>query len=369
MRESATRLVERHLRESEPVAFSNAVRLKAREWIGVILFGMAVVVFAPSLWERVETFDPGPDFRIPDDLKTDYWLYDRWTHLAGARADVLVLGDSVPWGLYVPSEETLSHYLNVEFGGTRCANLGVNGMHPVALVGLLEHYAGGVTGKKVLLQCNPLWLTSVEQDLQDEELPREIFHSQLIPQFSPGIPRYRAEKVEVTTRLGIVIGRQVPFLSGGQHLQLAYFNQKSIPAWTLDHPKDDPIGQLTGGLKMPKDELPLRRELTAANFKWLDPDHSLQWHSFQTAVAILQQRGNHVFVLLGPFNEHILTAASRERYQEVKQTMENWLMDKNVPHLAPAVLQRELYGDASHPLAAGYRMLARELRALRFFDE
>jgi hypothetical protein len=330
---------------------------------------MAIVLFAPPLWERGENFDPGPDFRMPDDLKTDYWLFDRWTRVAGTRADLLVLGDSVVWGLYVPPEETLSHHLNAASGTTRCANLGVNGMHPVALAGLLEYYASGVTGKKVLLQCNPLWVTSVEQDLQDKDRPREIYHPQLIPQFFPSIPRYGAEEADVTTRLGIVIGRQVPFLSWGQHLQLAYFEKKSIPAWTLEHPDENPIGPLTQGLKLPESEPPLRLELVPVNFKWVDLETSLQWRSFQQAVEVLQQRGNRVFVLLGPFNEHMLTAASRERYQGVKQTIENWLKDKNLPYLAPAVLPRELYGDASHPLAVGYRRLAGQLWDEAFFKE
>jgi hypothetical protein len=351
------------------VAFSNAIRLKMRECIGMALFGLAIVVAAPFLWERADNFDPGPDFRIPDHLKTDYWLYDRWTRLAGSRADVLVLGDSVAWGLYVAPDETLSHYLSAETGALRCVNLGVNGMHPVALAGLLEHYASGVAGKKVLLQCNPLWLTSAEQDLQEKDMPREIFHAQLIPQFSPRIPRYQAEEVEVTTRLGIVIGRQVPFLSWGQHLQLAYFDQKSIPAWSLEHPHEDPVGQLTRGLTLPESERPTPRELGQANFPWLAAEYSLQWQSFQRAVAILQQRRNHVFVLLGPFNEHMLTAASRERYHGVKKTMTNWFEANNVPYLAPDVLPRELYGDASHPVAAGYRLLARALGEQRFFAD
>ena len=76
----------------------------------------------------------------------------------------------------------------------------------------------------------------------------------------------------------------------------------------------------------------------------------------------LQRRGNRVFVLVGPFNEHMLTPASRERYQKVKVTITAWAQgQRKVAYLAPEVLPTELYGDASHPLAEGHALLARQL--------
>jgi hypothetical protein len=68
-----------------------------------------------------------------------------------------------------------------------------------------------------------------------------------------------------------------------------------------------------------------------------------------------------VFVLVGPYNEHMLTEASRSRYQDVKGTIERWLQAQQLPYLAPPVLPSAEYGDSSHPLAAGYRRLARQL--------
>jgi hypothetical protein len=84
-------------------------------------------------------------------------------------------------------------------------------------------------------------------------------------------------------------------------------------------------------------------------------------------VELLRQRGNRVFVLVGPFNEHLLTPDSRERYQKVKAVIAAWLEEKQVPHAVPSPLPSEQYGDASHPLAGGYKQLARQLAKESFF--
>jgi len=68
-----------------------------------------------------------------------------------------------------------------------------------------------------------------------------------------------------------------------------------------------------------------------------------------------------VFVLVGPFNEHMLTEESLENYLPVKETIAAWLKENQVPHLMPDALPSEQYADASHPLATGYEALARQL--------
>src|SRR5438105_99074 len=97
------------------------------------------------------------------------------------------------------------------------------------------------------------------------------------------------------------------------------------------------------------------------DYRWLDLDGSLQWQSFQRSVEILRRRGNQVFVLVGPFNEHLLSAKSVPEYQKVKKQIEAWLKQENLPYLAPPALPSDLYADASHPLAAGYARLAQEV--------
>ena len=123
------------------IAFSNGIRLTGREWLGLGLFAVVLLVFAPSLWHRTETFALEPDYRIPHDLSNDYWLYERYAGLAADHYDTLLIGDSVIWGEYVTRQETLSHYLNELAGQERYANLGLDGAHPLALGGLVEFYA------------------------------------------------------------------------------------------------------------------------------------------------------------------------------------------------------------------------------------
>jgi hypothetical protein len=78
-------------------------------------------------------------------------------------------------------------------------------------------------------------------------------------------------------------------------------------------------------------------------------------------VETLQARGNHVFVVVGPFNEHLLTPASLRRYEQIKATVARWLRERQIAHAVPPPLPSALYGDASHPLAEGYAQLARQL--------
>jgi hypothetical protein len=343
--------------------FSNAVRLNGWEWLGVGMFALAMIVFTPSLWERIEHFDPDPDYRMPynwdrDSPSSDYWHYNRYTQIAAARDDTVLIGDSVFWGHYVAPQQTLSHYLNNLASEPRFANLGLHGIHPVALAGLLEYYAVGVTDRNVLLHWNPLWHTSPRTELQDEEY-RSFNHPRLVPQFLPDILCYK--EVEVSTKLGVLVERRVPFLSWNSHLQQAYFDQNDIPSWTLEHPYDDPLKPLLQGLPPPDNRLPARREIQRTDYPWGDPDASLQWRFFRKSVGILQQRGNRVFVLVGPFNEHMLTRDSLQRYRRVHATVVEWLKAQGVAYAAPPPPPPEEYADASHPLAPGYQRLARQL--------
>src|SRR5262249_7439422 len=133
-------------------------------------------------------------------------------------------------------------------------------------------------------------------------------------------------------------------------------------------PYDNPLKEIEHGL--PPSDNTLRHEpiswiargIKKQDFDWVELDTSIQWHFLRRAVEILQQRGNRVFVLLGPFNEHMLTVKGLRGYAKVKSEMEIWFRTGGIAYAVPSPLPTELYADASHPLSAGYALLARELR-------
>lgn len=353
------------------VSFSNSIRLTGREWLGVGVFALLLVLFAPALWKQVEKFDLEPDYRMPHDLSQDYWLYERYARQAAAQYDTVLLGDSVIWGEYVTRQQTLSHYLNERARSERFVNLGLDGAHPLALLGLVEHYAGNISGKNVVLLCNPLWLSSPRADLQDDKL-ENFNHPRLIPQFSPHIPCYKAE---VSPRIGVLVEERVPFNSWTNHLQQAYYDRMDIPSWTLEHPYENPLQQLRQAL--PPSDNALRHTpqpwyksgISKQDYPWVELDGSLQWQGFQELIEILQKRGNRLLVVVGPFNENLLTGESLRRYEHLKSMIATWMQMHGLPYVMPAALPSELYGDASHPLAAGYEMLAGQLWEQEFFQK
>jgi hypothetical protein len=342
--------------EPSALAFSNGVRLSGRQWLGIGFLTIALVTGAPALWRQAERFEPGPDYRIPYELGNDYWLYARYSRLAAERYDTLVVGDSVVWGEYVRRGQTLCHYLNELAGGERFANLGLDGTYPAALAGLIEHYVDGVRDKNVILHCNLLWMSSPREDLQVYRPDQPVNHPRLLAQFWPQIPRYQEI---VANRIGIVIEQHVPFCSWTNHLQQAYFDQKDVPSWTLEHPYDVPAFH---GLPPTVRYEPIswtRRGIEKKDYDWVEPETSLQWRFFRHAAEVLKRRGNHVTIVVGPFNEHMLTAEGLRGYQRMHTHVVAWLEKQGLRHLEPAVLPSEEYADASHPLATGYARLAR----------
>jgi hypothetical protein len=359
---------------------ANAVRLSGRQWLiaGVILW--AVATLTPWLWKKVERFNLTPDYRLPYALSKDYWLYQRRLERIADPAAVVVLGDSVVWGEYVLPDGTLSHFLDCETDRPgRFVNGGVNGLFPLALEGLVDYFGGPLRHRKIILQCNLLWLTSPKADLSTTK--EEPFnHSLLVPQFFPKIPCYRADANE---RLSAVVEREIPFVAWVNHLQCAYYDQHSILSWTLaDDGRDPPhypncyrfpLAQITFRVPSAPANDPLRgpkspRHKTwfaggnhPTGFDWVPLDASLQWRAFQRLVHLLRQRGNDVLVVLGPFNEHMIAPDNRSAYRQIRDGVAAWLDQNNLPHIIPETLPSELYADASHPLTEGYALLAKRI--------
>lgn len=94
---------------------------------------------------------------------------------------------------------------------------------------------------------------------------------------------------------------------------------------------------------------------------WVRLDTSLQWQFFRRSVDLLRKRGNAVFVLVGPFNEHMLNDADAAAYGEIKTQVAAWLTKNKVPYSMLPALPPEHYVDASHPIGEGYALWAREI--------
>ncbi len=342
---------------------SNCVRLSPREWLIIGIFVSALFYSMPMLWERIERFEPAPDYRLPYELSSDYWLYDRYCRWACSRYETLVIGDSVVWGHFVSRDNTLSYHLNKNAGRNQFANLGVDGIHPAALAGLLKYYGRDIKGTKVVLHFNPLWMSSKKHDLQiDKEF--HFNHPKLVPQFTPDIPCY---KDSYSKRMSAVVERYVTFLSWTSHLKITYFESMDLSAWTLEHPYENPLKAVT--LKLPASENDAQSERISwkekgtprQDFQWVELGTSLQWSFFQRSIEMLKEKDNTVFVLVGPFNEHMLKGKSINTYRRMKSEIETWLQQNNVSYYMPPALPGELYRDASHPLSEGYAMLAKQL--------
>jgi hypothetical protein len=356
--------------------FVNGMRLCARHWLAVAAIVAIVLLVTPWLWKKIEHFDTGPDYRIPYSLSKDYWLYERGLQRI-TSTNITVLGDSVIWGEYVRPGGTLSHFLNEQFGQPgKFVNGGVNGMFPLALEGLIRCYGEPLRHRKVILHCNMLWMSSPKVDLRTEKEER-FNHADLVPQFFPRIPSYKAD---LSHRLTAIVERHFTFSEWANHLQVAYFGQKNILTWTLEEDANNPT-HLPNGYKNPLAQITLTVPSEpsvdpergpnsprhkpwsttgqgSTRFEWVELDQSLQWAAFRRLVELLQSRGNSVLVVVGPFNENLLAAENRPAFWRLRDGITEWLAKNHIAYVVPEILPSALYADASHPLTDGYELLA-----------
>lgn len=375
----------------------NAMRLSGRQWLATLAVVAVILALTPWLWTRLERFPTGPDYRIPYELSKDYWLYGRRIreHASSSTKTnkaVYVIGDSVVWGEYVLPDGTLSHFLNRQPTDSKhleFVNAGVNGMFPLAMEGLVRHYAPLPRPGRMVLHANLLWMTSPKADLSTDK--EETFnHARLVPQFSPWLACYRADGNE---RISATIQHRIPFLSWVDHLQTAYFDQKSVLGWTLaddgssDPPRypnswKNPLARIRfevpsaaaldpqRGPQSPRHKPWSASGAKPSRFEWVALEKSAQWKAFQRTVSVLRlDRGEDVLVVLGPFNEHMISDESRPAYRALRDGVEAWLTEQKIPHVVPEILPSELYADASHPLTEGYRLMAERLYRDSAFEE
>jgi hypothetical protein len=349
---------------------SNAIRLSVWQWILVAIIMTVIAITLPPIWRSLKAFSPPIDYRIPYDFSEDYWLFKQYCRSVCNQDKTLVIGDSVVWGHYVDRDKTLSHYLNQvgkdQFDNSvkdRFINLGLDGSHPMALLGLVKHYGKPIKDEKIILHMNLLWLSSQEADLQTEkEFP--FNHPRLVPQFKPHIPCYAKS---ASGRIGVIIERSIPLLQLVRHMQVAHFDNTNLPLWTVENPYSNPLGQIS--IRSPRLEketdVDSRAKTTGNQIKqslpWVEFETSLQWWAFERLIELLEARGNEVFVIVGPLNEHVLSPDSVLIYRELLKKAEHRLEEVKISFSLLPLLPSHLYADTSHPLPQGYALLAEHI--------
>ncbi len=151
-----------------------------------------------------------------------------------------------------------------------------------------------------------------------------------------------------------------------RHIRIRYLGNQDIFRWMYDNPyawpstgpREEPA--LAPGVRpVPWQQGGLR----AGPMNFVEPDESFQWASFLDALELLAQRGNDILVVMLPFNEHMLTEPGLSRYRAFQDTAVETLQGMGLAVVTLDVLESDLYGDASHPLAEGYENMAEELLA------
>ena len=95
------------------------------------------------------------------------------------------------------------------------------------------------------------------------------------------------------------------------------------------------------------------------DWPWVSAAKSRQYAAFRRVIALLQKRGNRVTVVLGTVNPHMQTPGSLERYHKLREEVKAELKNSGVGFIDLPELESGEYADASHPLAVGYRKLAK----------
>ncbi|HOW86365.1 MAG TPA: hypothetical protein P5119_10905 [Candidatus Aminicenantes bacterium] len=348
---------------------SNNVILTWKEWILTAVLFLAVSFTLYFGWSRWEKIPVERDYRSScwEERMSDYWAYAQWCRVARAGYPVLLIGDSVVWGQEVPNNETISHAINAELGRDEVANLGIDGLTNAAMTGLFRHYGRSLRGTRIILEFNPLWMSSPSRDLRGRGKARwEFHHPRLVPQLDPRISYYRG----LDERIGYLFDHYLKLPPFVRHLMVNNFENKSVSAWLLEHPYRLPLGAISFAAA------PMMREKQGLGTAWssrkgagpvdapfVPAGESLQWEFYLKALRRLKKNGNSVFVLLGPFNSHRLTAPSRERFLAMMSEVKAKLDELGYPYFDATedLLPSEAFADQCHVLKDGHERLARAL--------
>lgn len=354
--------------KSSSISVSNGMILTVREWVATIVLVTTVTATVYYGWRSWEHFAPGPDHRETcwAELQSDYWAYMRWCKTARATNDILLLGDSVIWGQEVRNDETISHYLNVYLGKPMVANLGNDGLFMAGIRGIVKYYGDFLGDTNVIVEFNPLWMTSPTRDLHGPK-KSQYHHPRLIPQFDSRINYYH----DLNTRIGYQIEhtfRVFPFV---RHLMANYYDNTSISGWMMDHPYNNPFAAITFEASPVMAESQgksidwVTKKMKTADEPFMDPAESIQFECFMNALDMLKKKNTRVFVLIGPFNTYYLTPESRQRCFDMIAKVKKIFDECGYPYFdsLDIGLPSTIYGDSCHLLKEGHDLLAQSFVA------
>lgn len=341
------------------------LRLRCRDWGWIVAILLLVAWTLPRAWKWVEGLEAGTDWRIPSDLSEDYWLVNRWADAVAERSDVLLVGDSVVWGEFSAPDETLSKYLTELSPEVKFSNGGLKGLCPLALPALLEDVISTGRQKGVVLHFNPIWMTSPQRDLREDQ-PTQVNHQMLLPQLWPHLPAYQPDW---NTRVGNLVGRKFRLTQWSSHLRLDDFEGQDFQSWTLEHPEELPFQAIDLASPEPRDGPASFYRASArlprkSTYDWVglgdERQSSLQLAGFKRAVQSLRRQGCPVFCLIGQLNPEMQTEVSLAGERSIRADLVEWLDQQQVSY-ARLPVRAEWMADSSHPLPDGYRAQAESL--------
>jgi hypothetical protein len=360
---------------------SNSVILNGKEWLITIVLFLIVGFGTYFGWYHWEKFNPEPDYRSTcwEERMSDYWAYSRWSRYAQSHYKILLMGDSVIWGQEVRNDETISHYLNAEFGKEYVANLGIDGLTCSAMDGIVTYYGQYIHDTNLILEFNPLWISSPSRDMRGDGTtglrwffdPKpgkndwRFHHPRLVPQLSTRIHYYK----NLNERLGYLVDhftRLSPFV---RHLMVDYFGNKSIASWIMDNPYSNPVSAVTFKTApmmaekqgLGTDWISRQKKIQLADDPFIDLNESIQWKGYLETLKKLKKKNVNVFVLLGPYNSYRMTPQSRDKFFFTMSVVKKNLDSLGFPYFDSTqdLLPSTAYADQCHALKDGHAQLSK----------
>ena len=330
---------------------------------------ITVIILASQLpWvvPCVDTSQFTGNYRIPYSLGEDYFLYEKYMQAVAASGRIAVIGDSVIWGHYTDSSGSLTAHLNADSGTERFANMGIDGIHPAALYGLIDNYCASLKNTRVIIGINLLWMSSPKHDLSGET-NSSINHRALLDQVPGKIPAYSPLFEE---RFTLLVRREIPLFMWIDHMRASRFADRNVYRWTMANPYAKPGEYFEHGAEAftPPDPVHPDR-MTGRDMDWVQPGNSLQWRYMLASIRRLKEQGNNVTAVITPFNAFMLTEKSRIERDMIISIIQTGLAAEGIKSFSPVLDKAEYYADLSHPVAAGYGIIASWLMSNDEFSE